>query len=116
MTLSPGQGSSSPLFIAQKRKQQALVADDFSRAAAAKEHDGVFQAAVVDAVNVISGDFHAHLLHLFLVVLQQHGNPHAFAGKEEGGEKDQKGRQKMESFHNKVIKNVETRRAASLLI
>ena len=102
-------------------KQQALVADDFSRAAAAKEHDGVFQAAVfqaavVDAVNVISGDFHAHLLHLFFVVLQQHGDPHAFTSKEEGGEKDQKGRQKMESFHNKMIKNVETRRAASLLI
>ena len=61
-------------------KQQALVADDFACAASAKEHDGVFQATVVDAVDVFSGDFHAHFLHFLLVVLQQHGNPHAFAG------------------------------------
>ena len=74
-------------------EQQALVADDFAGAAAAKEDDGVFQAAVVDAVDVVSGDFYAHLLHLFLVVLQQHGNPHAFASEEEGRDKDQKGRQ-----------------------
>ena len=67
-------------------KQQALVADDLSRAAATKEHDGILEAAMVDAVNVLSGDLHAHLLHFLLVVLQQHGNPHALAGEEESGE------------------------------
>ena len=61
-------------------EQQALVADELARAAAAKEHDGVFQATVINTVNVVGSDAHAHLLHLFLVVLQQHGDPHAFAG------------------------------------
>ena len=69
-------------------EQQAIVADDFTCASAAEEYDGILQATVVDAVDVISGDFHAHFLHLFLVVLKQHGDPHAFTGEEEGGEKE----------------------------
>ena len=51
-------------------EQQALIADNLTSAAATKEHNGVFQAAVIDAVDVLSSDFHAHLLHLFFVVLQ----------------------------------------------
>ena len=61
-------------------EQQAVVADNLARAAATEEHDGIFQAAVVDAINVVGSDAHAHLLHLFLVLLEEHRDPHPLSG------------------------------------
>jgi len=64
-------------------KQQAFVGDELSGTSTSKKQDGIFQAAVVYRIDILSCDFHAHFLHfLFVHLLEQHGYPHAFAGHE----------------------------------
>ena len=79
-------------------KQQAVVADNLARAATSKEYNGIFETAVVDGIDVVGSDAHAHLLHLFLVILEEHRDPHALSGKGHRRCKhDGKGKKK--SFH-----------------
>ena len=69
-------------------EEQTLVADEFASAAASEEHHGVFHGAVIDGINVVGSDFHAHSLHLGFVTLKQSRNPHAFVSTGNCAEKE----------------------------
>jgi hypothetical protein len=61
---------------------ETLVADDLASTETAEVYDGVFEATLVDAVNVFGSDLHPHALHfLFIEVFEQEGKPHSAAGR-----------------------------------
>ena len=57
--------------------KQTVGRDQFAGAAAAEEHDAVFHAVVVDAIDVIGRQMEAHLLHLRLVGAKVERDPHS---------------------------------------
>ena len=78
-------------------QNQALVGDDLCGTKAAEVNDGIFEAALINAVNLLGGELHAHGLHIALVeCLQELGQPHSFAGAqtESGKEKAKEGNEK----------------------
>ena len=60
-------------------EHQTVFGDNLTRAETIAElHDGIFQGRIVDIVQLLSGQFQTHLLHLCIVViLDEHGQPHA---------------------------------------
>ena len=61
-------------------EEETLVAHQFSGAAAAEQHHGVFQAGLVHAVDVFGAELEALGLHVFNSLGNKGGQPHAFIG------------------------------------
>ena len=61
-------------------KKETFLAYYLACTSAIEENNSVFHTTMIDRINIIDSDIHTHLLHLFLVVLQQHRNPHSLVG------------------------------------
>lgn len=59
-------------------QDESFGRNEFARAETAKTYDGIFQGAMVYAVNVLGTELTTHGLHFCDVVVQEHGDPHAF--------------------------------------
>ena len=59
-------------------QDESFGRNEFTRAETAKTYDGVFQRAVIYTVDVLSAKLTTHGLHFCDVVVQEHGDPHAF--------------------------------------
>jgi thiol-disulfide isomerase/thioredoxin len=84
-------------------QHQALIAYNFACTKTPKVHNGIFKAAVIDAVNIFGRKFQTHGLHFSFIGPKQQGNPHAFfggcgQGEQGNGEKDKN------AFHEFTIK------------
>ena len=80
-------------------EEEALVGDKLAGASLVEKDDGVFEAGVVDVVDVFSGDMHACFLHGSLVLAQKHGNPHALVGHSRGQQKHNHCEKGKDFFH-----------------
>ena len=72
-------------------EQEALGRDDLCCAAASEDDDGIFQACLVNAVNVFRGQLESHLGHRTDVELfNQRQKPHPFISPGLGGREGDK--------------------------
>ncbi len=60
--------------------EQAIGGDEFAGAAAAKQHNAVFHAVMINTVNVVGSQFKAHFLHLRFIIIEEERDPHTFIG------------------------------------
>jgi len=68
-------GASSAMMVGEKK---SLIGDDLSGASSPENHDGVFQARAVDAVNILGCQFKPQLGHFRHVQLfQERKQPHS---------------------------------------
>ena len=58
-------------------QDESFGRNEFSRTETTKTYNGIFQGAVVYAVNVLGTELATHRLHLCDVIVQEHGDPHA---------------------------------------
>ena len=77
---------------------KTFVADDFASAemteglvGIAQSDNGIFDATLIDAVDVVGGEFKTGLLHVGIVFADEREKPHAFVGTAGGGSQNQKG-------------------------
>ncbi len=81
VVLVGGQALNAAVTAVMVGHHQALVADDLTGAAAAKVHDGIFEAGLVDGVNLIRSELAARGLDVLAVELfEQRQQPHTFIG------------------------------------
>ena len=69
-------------------EEQSFVAHNLSGASATEHHYSVFHAAVVDRIDVISSNSHAHFLHLPLIIHKKGRNPHSLVSTNVNEEND----------------------------
>src|SRR5690606_9233233 len=66
--------------------QQAAAGDHFRGTASAKLHDGILQAAIIDAVEILLAQLQTEAYHLVIVLADKAWNPHAFVGADAAAE------------------------------
>ena len=59
-------------------QDESFGRNELSRTETTKTYDGIFQGAVVYAVNLFGTEGAAHRLHFCDIIVQEHGDPHAF--------------------------------------
>jgi hypothetical protein len=94
-------------------EDQSLCGNHLGRASAAEKHDGILDAPLVEAVDILSADLQTSGAQVALDALQQGGQPHALVGHDQRAkgeqELEQQDAREGEVFHGPFPKEAQNR-------